>query len=207
MATTTPNFGWAVPTSTDLVKDGAVAIETLGDSIDASLVDLKGGTTDQVLAKNSNTDMDFKWVTPATGGGGKVLQVVTATTSTTVSNSTSTYADTGLTASITPSASTSRILVLVAQNGIFKDATNSGNAVTLRLMRGATQISKFADYYLWQNASGNLIAGASTSFVDSPATTSSTTYKTQFMNPQNSATVSVQKETPQSTIILLEIGA
>jgi hypothetical protein len=62
MATTTPNFGWAVPTSTDLVKDGAVAIETLGDSIDASLVDLKGGTTGQVLAKASNTNMDFTWV-------------------------------------------------------------------------------------------------------------------------------------------------
>jgi hypothetical protein len=62
MATTTPNFGWAVPTSTDLVKDGAVAIETLGDSIDASLVDLKGGTTGQVLAKATNTDMDFSWV-------------------------------------------------------------------------------------------------------------------------------------------------
>jgi hypothetical protein len=61
MATTTPNFGWSVPTSTDLVKDGATAIETLGDSIDASLVDLKGGTTGQVLAKNSNTDMDFTW--------------------------------------------------------------------------------------------------------------------------------------------------
>jgi hypothetical protein len=62
MATTTPNFGWAVPTSTDLVKDGALAIETLGDSIDASLVDLKGGTTGQVLAKATNTDMDFSWV-------------------------------------------------------------------------------------------------------------------------------------------------
>ena len=62
MATTTPNFGWAVPTSTDLVKDGAVAIETLGDSIDASLLDLKGGTTGQVLAKATNTDMDFTWV-------------------------------------------------------------------------------------------------------------------------------------------------
>ena len=62
MATTTPNFGWSVPTSTDLVKDGATAIETLGDSIDASLLDLKGGTTGQVLAKNSGTDMDFIWV-------------------------------------------------------------------------------------------------------------------------------------------------
>ncbi len=62
MATTTPNFGWPVPTSTDLVKDGATAIESLGDSIDASLLDLKGGTTGQVLSKNSNTDMDFTWV-------------------------------------------------------------------------------------------------------------------------------------------------
>ena len=67
MATTTPNFGWPVPTSTDLVKDGATAIEALGDSIDASLVDLKGGTTGQVLSKNSNTDMDFTWVTDAAG--------------------------------------------------------------------------------------------------------------------------------------------
>lgn len=65
MATTTPNFGWSVPTSTDLVKDGATAIETLGDSIDASLVDLKGGTTGQILSKTSNTDMDFTWVTSA----------------------------------------------------------------------------------------------------------------------------------------------
>lgn len=62
MATVTPNFNWPVPTSTDLVKDGATAIEALGDSIDASLVDLKGGTTGQVLAKASGTDMDFSWV-------------------------------------------------------------------------------------------------------------------------------------------------
>jgi hypothetical protein len=67
MATTTPNFGWPVPTSTDLVKDGATAIEALGDSIDASLLDLKGGTSGQVLSKNSNTDMDFIWVTDAAG--------------------------------------------------------------------------------------------------------------------------------------------
>ena len=67
MATTTPNFGWSVPTSSDLVKNGATAIETLGDSIDASLVDLKGGTTGQVLSKASGTDMDFTWTAAATG--------------------------------------------------------------------------------------------------------------------------------------------
>ena len=67
MATTTPNFGWSVPTSTDLVKNGATAIETLGDSIDASMANLKGGTTGQVLAKATGTDMDFTWTTPAAG--------------------------------------------------------------------------------------------------------------------------------------------
>lgn len=82
MATTTPNFGWSVPQSTDLVKDGATAIETLGDSVDASMADLLGGTSGQILAKNSNTNMDFVWITndvgditavntnsPLTGGG------------------------------------------------------------------------------------------------------------------------------------------
>jgi hypothetical protein len=61
MATTTPNYGWVVPTSTDLVKNGATAIETLGDSIDASFVGLKGGTTGQVLSKSSGTDLAFTW--------------------------------------------------------------------------------------------------------------------------------------------------
>jgi hypothetical protein len=64
---TTSNFGWTTPADTDLVKDGAAAIRTLGNGIDTSLLDLKGGTTDQVLAKNSNTDLDFKWVSDATG--------------------------------------------------------------------------------------------------------------------------------------------
>jgi hypothetical protein len=59
---TTSNFGWTTPADTDLVKDGALAIRTLGNGIDTSFLDLKGGTTDQVLAKNSNTDLDFKWV-------------------------------------------------------------------------------------------------------------------------------------------------
>jgi hypothetical protein len=66
MATTT-NFGWTTPDDTDLVKDGAAAIRTLGSSIDTSLVDLKGGTTGQVLSKTSGTDMDFTWITDATG--------------------------------------------------------------------------------------------------------------------------------------------
>jgi hypothetical protein len=62
MATTT-NFGWTTPDDTSLVKDGAAAIRTLGQSIDTSMMDLEGGTTGQVLSKASNTDMDFTWVT------------------------------------------------------------------------------------------------------------------------------------------------
>jgi len=59
---TTTNFGWTTPADTDLVKDGALAIRTLGNGIDTSMVDLKGGTTGQILSKASNTDMDFTWI-------------------------------------------------------------------------------------------------------------------------------------------------
>jgi len=92
MATTTPNFGWSVPTSTDLVKDGATAIETLGDAIDASLVDLKGGTSGQVLKKNSNTDMDFVWSADSVG----MTNPMTTTGDTIYSSSGSTPARLGI---------------------------------------------------------------------------------------------------------------
>ena len=59
---TTSNFGWTTPADTDLVKDGAAAIRTLGNGIDTSLVDLKGGTTGQILSKASNTDLDYTWI-------------------------------------------------------------------------------------------------------------------------------------------------
>lgn len=62
MSTTTNNFGWTVPSDTDLVKDGAAAIRTALGGVDTSFVDLKGGTTGQVLAKASGTDLDFSWV-------------------------------------------------------------------------------------------------------------------------------------------------
>jgi hypothetical protein len=61
MATTT-NFGWETPDDTDLVKDGAAAIRTALGGVDTSFVDLKGGTTGQVLSKATNTDLDFTWI-------------------------------------------------------------------------------------------------------------------------------------------------
>jgi hypothetical protein len=79
---TTANFGWTTPADTDLVKDGALAIRTLGNGVDTSFLDLKGGTSGQILAKNSSTDLDFVWIandqgditavntnSPLTGGG------------------------------------------------------------------------------------------------------------------------------------------
>ena len=67
MSTTTTNFGWTVPSDTDLVKDGAAAIRTALGGVDTSFVDLKGGTSGQVLAKASNTDLDYTWTTPQVG--------------------------------------------------------------------------------------------------------------------------------------------
>jgi len=62
MANPTTNFGWQMPTSTDLVTDLPADFEVFGQAVDTTFVDLKGGTTGQVLSKASNTDMDFTWV-------------------------------------------------------------------------------------------------------------------------------------------------
>lgn len=67
MSNPTANFGWQMPTSTDLVTDLPADFEVFGQAVDTSLMDLKGGTTGQVLSKNSATDMDFIWVAPTTG--------------------------------------------------------------------------------------------------------------------------------------------
>ena len=74
MATTT-NFGWTTPNDTDLVKDGAAAIRTALGGVDTSFVDSKGGTTGQILAKNSGTDLDFVWSSSA----GDISEVIAGT--------------------------------------------------------------------------------------------------------------------------------
>jgi len=206
MATTTPNFGWSVPTSSDLVKNGATAIETLGDSIDASLVDLKGGTTGQILAKATNTDMDFTWTTVAAGGG-KILQVVFASTTTEVSNSTNTYSDTGCTVSITPSSASSRIMVIVNHNGYNKSSADAGNFIETQLLRGATQIMFTGNGSRTSGTALDLTLSHTMMYVDSPATTSSTTYKTQFRNGRVGAQIGINYGGSRSTIVALEIGA
>ena len=139
---------------------------------------------------------------------GNVIQVVNATYSTIASNSTSTYADTGLTATITPTSSSSKILVLIDQNGVGKSSANSGNGVTIRLLRGATQLIILNEYASYTGtALQNNVGSVSTNYLDSPATTSAVTYKTQFINPNNTATAFVQNSNETSTITLMEIAA
>jgi len=93
MATTTTNFGWDIPQSTDLVKDGATAIATLGQDIDTALVDLKGGTTGQFLAKASGTDLDYTWSTPSAGGMTVIQSGSLSGTTTSLTSIPSTYKD------------------------------------------------------------------------------------------------------------------
>jgi len=138
------------------------------------------------------------------GVGGKVLQVVTATTSTNVVSSTNVFVDTGLTASITPSSASNKILVLVSQNGTDK-RTNVAY-MELKLFRGATLILFPATQHNFTATNMTLTTNFSFNFLDSPSTTSSTTYKTQFMSSANNAQVGVQHASNTSTIILMEIA-
>lgn len=250
MATTTTNFGWDIPQSTDLVKDGATAIAALGQDIDTALVDLKGGTTGQVLAKASGTDLDFSWVaidpltildakgdlisataadTPArvavgtngqvltadstqsTGlrwatpaGGGKVLQVVTATTTTNTTTTATTPQATSVTATITPSATTSRILIMVT-NGYLQTNHQFNNA-RAKVFRGTvsgTQIEMTAE--VQQNVgSGAMVIGQSFTGIDSPNTTSATTYVQSIESGVSGQGVTAGG---RQNIILMEIGA
>lgn len=141
-------------------------------------------------------------------GAFRILQVVQGTTSTVVSSASTTYVDSTLTATITPQSATSKILVLVNQVGGDKNVLNANNAINLRLVRGATQIALIAHSAGYTGTLLNLrVATMSTSYLDSPATTSATTYKTQFFCNSGASGVSLQIGGDLSTITLLEISA
>ena len=276
---TTSNFGWTTPADTDLVKDGAAAIRTLGNGIDSSLIDLKGGTTGQVLSKASNTDLDYSWVTPnvgditevqagtgisiasgtgpipvvtntvatafdakgdlivgtgadtfatltvggtnghlltidsstATGlkwaapaGGGKILQVVGDTASTQVSVSSTTYTDTGLEATITPAAATSKILAIYSL-GCYISGAGSSLYAKFRLLRDATSVQEQVNVPGEENTSVQVVV--TYAYLDSPNTTSAITYKVQQAAATASTTVAMPYSTHIATLTLLEVGA
>ena len=145
----------------------------------------------------------------AEAGGGKVLQVVQGSTSTETRSSSNTLIDTTLSASITPSSSSNKVLVTVFQNGCDKSAANSGNQMVLKLLRGASVITTFGNNVTYTNSAiSNSIGTVGTMYLDSPATTSATTYKTQFSNGNNTANVGVQGTGGETSIItLMEISA
>ena len=141
--------------------------------------------------------------------GGKVLQVVNATTSTETSSATNSFIDTNLTATITPLFSTSKILVIVNQCGLEKASNNTG--VVLKLVRNSTTLINIEAWAAGTNdTSLNVAGGSGCNYLDSPATTSATTYKTQFCSHENNSIVYCQYgNTPYattSTITLMEIA-
>ena len=140
-------------------------------------------------------------------GAFRILQVVQGTTSTITSSSTSAYADTTLTATITPQSATSKILVMVSHGTVSKSNANIFNGVMLRLVRGATTIANFGAYIGFTATALDNTGSCSTVYLDSPATTSATTYKTQFSNNAAAASVTVQTNSSLSTITLLEVSA
>lgn len=163
---------------------------------------LSVGTNGQVLKADSTTASGLAWTTLTTG---KVLQVVQGTNTTTVSNSTSSPVDTGLSASITPSSSSSKVLVLVSSNTIQKSADNSFNGINYTLLRGSTVITGNYLVGYTHSTALNIYLPVTFSFLDSPSTTSSTTYKTQIYNVYAGPVVQTTGNT--QSIILLEIGA
>lgn len=141
-------------------------------------------------------------------GAFRVLQVVNASTTTALTNATTTYADTGLTATITPQFTSSKILVLVNQNGGYKTSSNSGNALNVKLQRSTTDISFIGLEVGFNGLNQELIlSSVSGCVLDSPSTTAAVTYKTQFANRVNANEVRVQLNAAMSTIILMEISA
>jgi hypothetical protein len=182
-------------------------VDAKGDLITATAADTPAriavGANDTVLTADSTTATGLKWATP---GGGKVVQIIQGTTTTDTSSSSITFADTTLTATITPTSASNKVLVFVNQNGLQKTNGDSQNAIDINLYRGATLIATITQSAGYTNSALQLwLSTASTVYLDSPATTSATTYKTQFRNPSSNAAISVQKSGTLSTITLVEV--
>lgn len=201
---------WATPSD-------QTPLTTKGDVFTFSTVDarLGVGANGTVLTADSAEATGLKWAAPA--GGGKVLQVVQATYSTAKTIASATYTDTDLSVSITPSSASSKVLLLVSQMIYwYREADEAGSAI--RLMRDSTAIldnfgarGNFFHRFL-TNGTEELVEQAtqgSLVYLDSPATTSAITYKTQgrAKNTANVGTLVCQESSTTSVIIAMEIGA
>jgi hypothetical protein len=145
-------------------------------------------------------------------GAGAVLQVVQGMATTEVSTSSSSFVDTGLSATITPSSASSKILIALVHTENEKTAGSGSNRIGMSLLRNGSSIlgsTSFTSGNLY-TASGLLLRGnISFNYLDSPASTSALTYKTQFRSNDGTSQVTVQVNgvASPSTMILMEIAA
>ena len=177
-------------------------------SADAITLDGSGNLTIPGNATISGTATGF--------GGGKLLQAVTASSTSATFVYNTTFADSGLSASITPSATSSKILVFVTQHYIVRRSSSSlGGSITL--YRGSTKLTNDINgsdpYKIHLNITGatyvEIQGDFNTTYLDSPSTTSATTYKTMIgaAYGNNSALTGVSNDGTASYMTLLEIGA
>lgn len=186
----------------------ATAIDAKGDLIVGTGADTfarlaVGGTNGHVLTVNSSTATGLAWA--AAAGGGKILQVVQGTTTSQVSSTSTTFADTGVSATITPASTGSKILIF-AMHKTYKSNQNAGNGCDIRIMRDATALFTHTSYGYTNSTLDNMFS-IHLSYVDSPNTTSAITYKTQFRNRVAANLVNINSDNEMGTIIVMEIGA
>ena len=203
----------AVQTQLD-AKTAKSTLSTTGDIYYASAANTPArlgiGSTGNVLTVASGIP---SWAAPA--GGGKVLQVVYASTNTSTTIVGPTYTDSTLSASITPSSASSKVLIFTNQFIVFSRGGRDQGCV-VRLLRGSTSIFEPAPTnttelgYIDASTGGSvtLKINMPIQYLDSPSTTSSTTYKTQFNGTYGSpGSATAQSNSVYSTMILMEIGA
>ena len=160
-------------------------------------------------AKKFETTATGVTVTGAIGGAtnlGKVLQVINAVDASETATSSTSFADTGLTAAITPSASSSKILVMI---GLHFATVGSQGGVGSRLLRGSSVIRSASDKSDGHGAgeTSHHEAWIAFSYLDSPNTTNATTYKMQAKTNISGQAVYTSVDNNVSTITLMEIGA
>ena len=174
---------------------------------------INGSGTVTGLAVGGLPDGTVDADTLAAGAGGKILQAVTASTTTQVETTSTTYADTGLTASITISAG-SKVLVLVSQDYEIKRGPHDSCFGDIKLVRASTDIYVSANQKLLgfndldsDHKSFKGVLGLS--FLDTGASTGSNTYKTMMrvQTADNGGNMRTQDDSNPSVITLLEIAS